>query len=84
MIGRIIFTLTMLVTVGFIAPWIEQKTGYYECRKCHYRHLPTYRQISLAPHIGSKKFMKCPVFGKWSYQKKVLTKENERERWEYD
>lgn len=64
----------MIVAVAFIAVGIEQKAGYYECQKCHDRHVPTYWQTNLAPHIGRTRYIKCPACGKWSYQRKVLTK----------
>ncbi|MBQ9887568.1 MAG: helix-turn-helix transcriptional regulator [Lachnospiraceae bacterium] len=73
--GLIVFAVVMNVIVAFIAVGIEQKAGYYECQKCHDRHIPTYWQTNLAPHIGRTRYMKCPACGKWSYQKKVLTKE---------
>lgn len=76
-IGIIVFALAMIVTVAFIAVGIEQKAGYYECQKCHDRHVPTYWQANLAPHIGRTRYMKCPACGRWSYQKKVLSKEEE-------
>ncbi len=77
--GLIIFAVIMIVMVAFIAVGIEQKAGYYECQKCFDRHIPTYWQANLAPHIGRTRYMKCPACGKWNYQKKVLTKENEKE-----
>ncbi len=73
--GIIAFALLMIFAVAFIAVGIEQKAGYYECQKCYDRHIPTYWQTNLAPHFGRKRYMKCPACGKWSYQKKVLTKE---------
>ena len=73
--GLIVFAAVMIVTVAFIAVGIEQKAGYYECQECHDRHVPTYWQANLAPHIGRSRYMKCPVCGKRSYQKKVLTKD---------
>ena len=73
--GLIAFALVMIIAVAFIAVGIEQKAGYYECQKCFDRHVPTYWQTNLAPHIGRTRYMKCPACGKWSYQKKVLTKE---------
>ena len=71
----IFFAVAMIVVFAFIAVGIEQKAGYYECQKCHDRHVPSYWQANLAPHIGRTRYMKCPVCGKWSYQKKVLSKE---------
>ncbi len=51
---------------------IEQKAGYYECSKCNHKYVPTYKSVFLAPHIGRKRYMKCPKCGKKSYQKKVI------------
>ena len=73
--GLIIFATLMILVVAFIAVGIEQKAGYYECKNCYDRHVPTYWQANLAPHIGRSRYMKCPACGKWTYQKKVLTKE---------
>ena len=74
-IALIAFAFVMLFSVAFIAVGIEQKAGYYECQKCHDRHVPTYLQTNLAMHIGRTRYMKCTVCGKYSWQKKVLTKE---------
>ena len=74
--GLIAFAAVLVVAVAFIAVGIEQKAGYYECQVCFDRHIPTYWQANLAPHIGRKRYMKCPVCGKRSYQKKVLTKKD--------
>lgn len=70
----IVFALVMIFTVAFIAVGIEQKAGYYECRHCHHRYVPTYWQVNLAMHTGRTRYMKCPECGKRSWQKKVLTK----------
>ena len=43
-IGLIVFALIMILAVAFLAVGIEQKAGYYECQKCHDRHVPTYWQ----------------------------------------
>jgi DNA-directed RNA polymerase subunit RPC12/RpoP len=53
---------------------IEQKAGYYECAKCHYRYIPTYKQVLWAMHTGRSRYMKCPKCGSRSWHKKVLTK----------
>lgn len=71
-IGMIALALVMILAVAFIAVGIEQKAGYYECGKCHHRHVPTYWQTNLAMHIGRTRYMKCSACGKRSWQKKVL------------
>lgn len=69
------FALMMILLVSFIAVGIEQKAGYYECGCCHHRYVPSYRQVILSMHRGRTRYMKCPVCGKRSWQKKVLGEE---------
>ena len=70
-----VFALLMILLVSFIAVGIEQKAGYYECECCHHRYVPSYRQVILSMHRGRTRYMKCPVCGKRSWQKKVLGEE---------
>ena len=67
--------ILVIIIISFIAVGIEQKAGYYECRKCHHRYVPSYWQTNLAPHAGRTRYMRCPECGEKSWQKKVLTKE---------
>ena len=79
-IALIAFAVVMIFVIAFVAVGIEQKAGYYECQKCHDRHIPTYRQTNLAMHIGRTRYMKCPECGQWSWQKKVLSKDDGDDR----
>ena len=63
--------LLFLVT-SFFMLGIEQKSGYYECKKCHHKYIPSYKSVFLSMHMGRTRFMKCPECGKYSWQKKVL------------
>ena len=54
---------------------IEQVAGYYECKECKHRYIPTYMAVNLAPHIGRTRYMKCPQCGKRSWQKKRIAKD---------
>ena len=73
----------LLIFVGFIPAIIgfgfcfkiEQIAGYYECKHCKHRHVPTYKQSILAMHMGRTKYMKCPNCHKKSWQKKVFGKD---------
>ena len=58
---------------------IEQKAGYYECEKCHHKYVPTFAQSSFSPHMGRTKFMKCPKCGMKSWNKKVLSNDENTE-----
>ena len=69
------FALMMILLVSFIAVGIEQKAGYYECGCCHHRYVPSYGKVILSMHKGLARYMKCPVCGKRSWQKKVLGEE---------
>lgn len=59
----------------FFAIRLEQVAGYYACKECGHRYVPAYKAMTFAPHMGRTRFMRCPVCGKKSWQKKVLTKE---------
>ena len=59
----------------FVACRIEQVAGYYECKHCHHRYVPTYNDLTAAMHMGRTRYMKCPKCGKKSWQKKVISKE---------
>jgi DNA-directed RNA polymerase subunit RPC12/RpoP len=74
----VVLAFAAIFSVAFIAVGIEQKAGYYECRVCGHRYVPTYRQVNLAMHMGRTRYMKCPECGKKSWQKKVLTPEGSR------
>ena len=54
---------------------IEQVAGYYECRECGHKYVPTYKAVNLAMHMGRTRRLKCPNCDKISWQKKVLSKE---------
>ena len=59
--------------VGFaFAMKVEQIAGYYECKHCGHRYVPTYRAVNLAPHMGRTRYMVCPNCGQKSWQKKKL------------
>lgn len=73
----------VLIALGFVmflagcfyAVRLEQVAGYYECRKCHHRYVPTYQAVNLAMHMGRTRYMRCPQCHQKSWQKKVISKE---------
>ena len=56
----------------FCALRLEQVAGYYECRVCKHRYVPTYKAMQNAPHMGRKRYMRCPNCHQKSWQKKVV------------
>lgn len=71
----ILIPLTVFVfAVCLLSLKIEQKVGYYECEKCHYKYVPTYLSVILAAHVNRTRYMKCPKCNKKSWQKKVISK----------
>lgn len=72
----IIFSGLILALVGFFcALRIEQVAGYYECRHCNHKYVPTYNAVNFAPHMGRIRYMKCPECHKKSWQRKVVSKD---------
>lgn len=66
--------IPLLVAIPFLLR-IEQVAGFYECQHCHHKHVPEYKSVFIAPHVGRTRYMKCPECGKRSWQKKVVSKE---------
>ena len=54
---------------------IEQVAGYYQCKECGHRYVPSYKAINMAPHMGRTRYMRCPHCDQKSWQKKVISKE---------
>ena len=72
----------LLILIGFaqfiiaipFAIRIEQTAGYYECKHCHNKYVPTFSSVLWSMHLGRTRYMKCPECGKRSWQKKVISK----------
>ena len=72
----IVFSGFIPAIVGFIfAMRLEQVAGYYECKCCGHKYVPTKKAMYMSMHMGRTRYMKCPECGKKSWQKKVINKE---------
>lgn len=67
----IIAFLIIIVGVSF-ALKIETETGYYECKMCHHKYIPSYKSVYFAMHYGTTRYLKCPKCHKKSWNKKVM------------
>ncbi len=66
----------LIALIGFVVSLrIEQIAGYYECKECGHRYVPSFWAVNIAPHMGRTKKMRCPNCGKKTWQKKVISKE---------
>ena len=73
-----VIELASLVPFVIMLPFlirIEQTAGYYECRECSHKYVPTFKKVFWARHIGRTRKMKCPNCNKKAWHKKVLSKE---------
>lgn len=68
----IVFGFINCIIGVFFALKIEKDAGYYECGKCHHKHIPTYKQILWSIHIGRTRHLKCPKCGQKSWNKKTI------------
>lgn len=53
---------------------LEHDSGYYECRNCKHRHIPSTKAVILSVHSGSDRILRCPECSKKGWHTKVLTK----------
>ena len=58
----------------FYALKLEVSVGAYKCKKCGHEIVPTYSEALWAMHMGTTRYLKCPVCQKRSWCKKVLKK----------
>ena len=75
---RVLIVLSGLIpcVIGiFYAVKIEQIAGYYACKHCGHKYVPSYRAVNLAMHMGRTRYLKCPNCQKKSWQKKVISKD---------
>lgn len=59
LLGTIICVSTIVFLIaGFIGLKLEVEAGYYECKKCHHKFVPTYKEVMLATHIATTRHLK--------------------------
>ena len=69
-LGFVVFIVTIMFAVK-----IEQTAGYYECKHCGHKYVPTFNQVLFAMHVNRTRYMKCPKCNKKSWQKKVISQD---------
>ena len=75
LLGTIICVSTIVFLIaGFIALKFEVDAGYYECKNCHHKFIPTYKEALFAMHMSTTRYLKCPKCHKRSWGKKVMSK----------
>ena len=73
MLGTIICVSTIIYLIAaFIALKFEVDAGYYECKNCHHKFVPTYKEVMFATHLATIRHLKCPKCHKRSWAKKVM------------
>ena len=71
--------ITVVATIIFVCVMfydlkLEIDAGYYECKKCHHRFVPSYKEVLMSMHMATTRYLKCPECGKRSWSKKVMSK----------
>jgi DNA-directed RNA polymerase subunit RPC12/RpoP len=62
----------------FYALKLEVSVGAYKCKICGNEIVPTYKEALNAMHMGTTRYLKCPVCNKRTWHKKVLNKEKNK------
>ena len=75
-ITLIVLGFVLFLAGCFYALRMEQVAGYYICKECGHRYVPTYKAVAMAAHMGRTRYMRCPQCEKKSWQKKVLSKDS--------
>ena len=75
---RVVLILIGLVPFLVCLPFlikIEQTAGYYECKECGHKYIPTFKSVFWAAHMGRTRKMRCPNCHKKTWQKKRISKD---------
>jgi transcriptional regulator with XRE-family HTH domain len=67
--------LPLLIAMPFMIK-IEQTAGYYQCAHCKHKHIPEYKSVFMAMHVGRTRYMICPNCKKKSWQRKTISKDD--------
>lgn len=70
----ILVTLLLFLVACLYAVKIESLVGYHECKLCHHKHKPSYKEVLWAIHFGTTRYLKCPKCNKKSWNKKIISK----------
>ena len=65
-VSMILFMIPCIIALKF-----KVETGYYECNKCQHMFVPNYKEITLLMQTPTKRLLKCPKCGKWTWCKKL-------------
>lgn len=57
----------VIAFIGAVA--LDRAAGHYACRECHYHFQPTIVAYLLGMRFPTKRYLKCPKCGKYSYCK---------------
>jgi len=71
----IVATAIVLMIFGIVLLCIADiHTGYYECKNCKTRFIPSVKAYVFGPHTITTRRLKCPCCGKKTFCKKVFSK----------
>ena len=70
-IGLFCFSIVFLIVAIIVCVIIECKTGFYQCKHCNHKFIPSYNNFIWAAHMGFTRKLKCPNCGKKDWCKKV-------------
>ena len=65
-VAIILFMIPCMTALKFMV-----ETGYYECKNCHNMFVPSYKEIVLLMQTPTRRLLKCPQCGKWTWCKNL-------------
>lgn len=68
----IIVSFVFTIILIFYCLYLEQVAGYYICKHCNHKYIPTFKQVFFAKHIGRTRNMKCPKCHQRTWNKKII------------
>ena len=73
-LAMILGSLLILIIACVCAVVIESHVGHHVCKNCNHEFHPDFKTLTLAPHIGTTRYLKCPQCNEKSWCKKEIDK----------
>lgn len=70
-LGFFIFSCITIIATCVVGVIVECKIGFYECKHCGHKFVPTYKNFIFAMHMGFTRKMICPNCHKKDWCKKL-------------
>lgn len=61
----------LMIIYAFASLYFETYFGFYECKNCQEKFVPTFKEVFLSSHIGHTRHLRCPKCNEKTWARKI-------------